>query len=353
MGIAPRKHLKIIRKNLVEKEEIARSIIEEMDEFTFQKFNKLFRPQKRERQDDLFSLFESKIKRLNRQERIKTARSNQNTLSTLILFTNKEFLPFKKVTVQYLENFEYWMIKQGRSPTTVGIYCRNIRSIFNDAIAEGIIKPEHYPFGRRKYQIPAGKNVKKALTKNEIKLLIEYQPKNDIEEYSLDLWLFSYFANGMNFTDMARLTPDHIVDDFIVFIRSKTKRSNKSKPVLIKVFINEGMQKILSKWNNTDANGYIFPILDKGLSPEKQVDKIELAIRSVNRHIRKISKKVGIQKKITTYTARHSFSTILKRSGASIEFISESLGHSSILTTRAYLDSFADEDKKKWSDKLL
>ena len=49
----------------------------------------------------------------------------------------------------------------------------------------------------------------------------------------------------------------------------------------------------------------------------------------------------------TTYSARHSFATILKQSGASTEFISESLGHSDLRTTQNYLGSFEDDHKKE------
>ena len=55
---------------------------------------------------------------------------------------------------------------------------------------------------------------------------------------------------------------------------------------------------------------------------------------------------------ITTYSARHSFATQLKSSGASTEFISESLGHSSLAVTENYLASFSQEEKKKWASKL-
>lgn len=43
--------------------------------------------------------------------------------------------------------------------------------------------------------------------------------------------------------------------------------------------------------------------------------------------MKKIRKKVGIEKSVTTYVARHTFSTVMKRSGASTEFIQEALGH--------------------------
>ena len=62
--------------------------------------------------------------------------------------------------------------------------------------------------------------------------------------------------------------------------------------------------------------------------------------------------KLGIDKKATTYVARHTFSTILKRSGASTEYIQEALGHADIKTTESYLDSFEKEVKKDFAGRL-
>lgn len=66
----------------------------------------------------------------------------------------------------------------------------------------------------------------------------------------------------------------------------------------------------------------------------------------MNKHTKRIAAKLGIDTKLTTYVARHSFATVLKRSGASIEFISESLGHKNIKTTANYLASFEDDTKR-------
>lgn len=63
--------------------------------------------------------------------------------------------------------------------------------------------------------------------------------------------------------------------------------------------------------------------------------------------------KLGITKKITTYMARHTFSTVLKRSGASTEFIQEALGHTDLKTTENYLDSFEKDVKKEYANRLI
>lgn len=60
-----------------------------------------------------------------------------------------------------------------------------------------------------------------------------------------------------------------------------------------------------------------------------------------------------LAKKITTYVARHTFSTVLKRSGASTEFIQEALGHTDMKTTENYLDSFEKEVKKEYAGRLI
>ena len=65
-----------------------------------------------------------------------------------------------------------------------------------------------------------------------------------------------------------------------------------------------------------------------------------------------IRQELEIEQKIGTYSARHSFSTILKRKGVSTEFIKEALGHSSMVTTENYLDSFTDDVKLEYANLL-
>jgi integrase/recombinase XerD len=52
------------------------------------------------------------------------------------------------------------MLENDYSITTVGIYVRVLRVIMNLAKDNGMLKPELYPFERRKYIIPTGRNVK-------------------------------------------------------------------------------------------------------------------------------------------------------------------------------------------------
>ena len=129
----------------------------------------------------------------------------------------------------------------------------------------------------------------------------------------------------------------------------------RSNPKVISISINDEMRLTMKKWGNWNKakENYIFPVLEAGLTSSQERERIKDLIWRINKGLKSISDQLKLEKPLTTYTARHSFSTVLKRSGASIEFISESLGHSSILTTAHYLDSFEDDMKKKHSESLL
>ena len=69
--------------------------------------------------------------------------------------------------------------------------------------------------------------------------------------------------------------------------------------------------------------------------------------------MKQIARKLGLDKGVTTYFARHSFATVLRNSGVSTEFISEALGHSDIKTTQNYLAGFEQDTIHKTTDALM
>lgn len=99
-----------------------------------------------------------------------------------------------------------------------------------------------------------------------------------------------------------------------------------------------GQQKITEKT-------FIFPVLENGLDPLRERQLIQQLTQVINSHMEAIAKSLEISSDVTTYAARHSFATILQRSGASTECISEALGHSNVRTTQNYLAGFEDESK--------
>ena len=89
------------------------------------------------------------------------------------------------------------------------------------------------------------------------------------------------------------------------------------------------------------------------MDAEQKLNTSNQVIQNINKWMKKICSAIGIEVPVTTYTARHTFSTVLKRSGASTEYISQSLGHSDLKTTENYLASFDDDTRREMSKFLL
>ena len=222
-----------------------------------------------------------------------------------------------------------------------------MRTILNKAIEDNLFDRNNYPFGKRKYKIPTGSNVKKALEIDEITKIYNFKTvQGSILEKAKDYFIFSYFANGMNPKDICRLKYSDINGDTLSFIRAKTERTKKDKEKRIYVDISEEMTEIIEKYG-TKGNGYIFPILSEGLSPKREMELVQYFVKRINEGMKTITDDLKINKKVTSYVARHSFSTISRNTGSSIEYISEALGHEDLKTTGNYLASFDSTTRKK------
>jgi integrase/recombinase XerD len=158
----------------------------------------------------------------------------------------------------------------------------------------------------------------------------------------------------MNPKDMAHLKYKNIEGEFIHFVRAKTERTTRNDPKLITVYFNEDMHKIVERWGNKDKspNNFIFPILKLNDNLMRQFNLVKSLIKFVNDGMSSIAQQLNINKKVTNIVSRHTFSTVLKRAGASTEFIQESLGHADKKTTENYLDSFEKEIKKEFASRL-
>ena len=84
----------------------------------------------------------------------------------------KKNLLIPDVTAGLLQAYKRFLPGDGKSASTVGIYMRQLRTIINIAIASGVMAQEKCPF--KKYEIPAGRKFKKALSEQELSLLFNW-----------------------------------------------------------------------------------------------------------------------------------------------------------------------------------
>ncbi len=294
--------------------------------------------------DTVNNAFRAKVENLKKEERIGTKLICSNVLNNLESFAGEK-VSFDIISVDWLKRFEKFLLID-KSHTTVGMHMREVRSIMNDARKAGIIKDTQYPFGKDKYEIQATTGTKKALTISQIGSVVNFSDGSETTEKYRDLWFFIYLCNGINVADLVKLKYKNIKDNEICFIRQKTERTTKTRKE-IKATVSKEILNIINKWGNKpQPDNYIFSFLTGKEDATKRKDITRDLTKRINTKMKMIGKHLNIGD-ITTYTARHSFATVLKRSGANISFISESLGHNDLKTTESYLASFEKEEREK------
>jgi integrase/recombinase XerD len=325
-------------------------LIEQLPRFSFYSFESLYFSKSVEKQD-LISMYEDVMETLKSNGQYGTASNYHCSLASLKSFHPE--IDFADISPVFLQNYEKWLLGKGKSISTVGIYLRPLRAILNSAIELKLMPHDSYPFGKRRYQIPASRNIKKCLSDEELGLIFNYPTmKGTWWDKAKDFWLCSYFANGINIKDLALLKHTDVQEDYIRFIRAKTQHTSRTNSKEIAIHINEELRKVICKWKTNDGP-FLFPIIDASMSEEKKRKAIMQFTKMVNKYIQKIAKEVGITKRVTSYFARHSFATVLFRNGVSTEMISESLGHTSVKTTASYLGTFENDVRRNISEILL
>lgn len=341
----------------------ANEVAKDIDNFTFEVFEKkMFRS--KDATINIEYHYKNKIKTLKSFDQISTASNYDSSLKSLSTFLDSKNkskiknLTFYDITSGWLNKYESFMVNDsGKSYTTVSMYLRALRTIFNDAINDNEIKQETYPFGKGKgkYQIPTTTGKKKALTLQQLKVLFEAETETPEEEKAKDFWFFSYACNGMNIKDIALLKYKNLEGDKIKYYRAKTINTKKGNLKEINVFTNEYSKSIITKYGNSNTNSdqVVFPIVKSTDDAAEQKRKIKNFVSLINLHFNKIAKREGFEFKISSYWARHSFATVSIQKGASMEFISEALNHSSLNVTKGYFAGFEDETKKEFANKLM
>ncbi|WP_159468022.1 site-specific integrase [Dyadobacter sp. 3J3] len=288
---------------------------------------------------NLNSAFASKIQILKKEERAGSQLFYGYTLSSIEKFAGDN-ISFNSVTLDWLKKYEKWMLDRNMSYSTIGIYMRTLRAIINEAKKAGIIRAMDYPFGKDKYQIPSGESRKMALTRDDIMKVIQYDDQWEATARYRDLWILSYLINGINIGDLVRLKDNNIKDGEIRFFRAKTIRTTKKKKEIIAT-LTPMVGEMIERWGvkGRKPSDYIFPYLTgKEDAMQERLIIMDLTKR-INKKLKTIADSIGIAK-FTTYSARHSHATVLKRLGVNIASIAENLGHPDVRVTEAYLDSF-------------
>lgn len=276
-----------------------------------------------------------------------------------------EDLPLERVNLSFCDKWERFLRSTGAKEITLSLRFRTLRAVLNKAIANGLAKVEHYPFARtaaERHKFSVGKfdvsTTKRAVSREAIRLLESLTPDAARLQLAKDVFLFSFYCGGINFVDLAQLrwraltANDESATTYrLYYVRQKTqgKFSLKLLPPAA---------EIVAKYReltHATLDSYIFPILNaaKHQTATQVKNRLHKILGQVNQDLKVLAPLAGIETPLTTYVARHSFATSLKRSGVAIAVISETMGHTSEETTRDYLDSFASDTLDAAFENLL
>lgn len=242
--------------------------------------------------------------------------TKENLYTTItVLQEFKPGLDFKDITYTFLKDFEVYLREKGNGINTVAKHLRQLRTLVNEAINQGYIHADAYPF--RKYKIKQEKGRHEFLTPDELKKLENLEVSDRKLRHVLDAFLFCCYV-GLRFSDFCQLTPAN-------FIRVNGKRWLHFKSIKTGIELRLPLHLLFE--------GKALAILDR----YNIAEFASLGSNSeVNKALSVIAGMARIKKHITYHTARHTCATLLIHQGVPITTVQRLLGHTSVKTTEIY-----------------
>lgn len=169
------------------------------------------------------------IVRLLAEKRVGNAKTFQELRTSLTKFCRSLDFYFIDIDTEWLKRYEQWLrVEKNYSDNSIGIRFRSLRVLYNSAITDGLIRKTDYPFDTFKVSRFKEATVKRSLTKEDIKRIMDCEvrmltkyPKPFLQ-LAKDLFLFSYLSCGINLTDILHIRHADIVDGRLVINRQKT-----------------------------------------------------------------------------------------------------------------------------------
>lgn len=227
---------------------------------------------------------------------------------------------------QLLSAYQFWLQQKGICLNTVSCYIRSLRSIYNLLVGNTLIFNNAFTGGTR--------TRKRSLSVEDVKKLKALRLKGMPQlEMARDLFLFSIYALGMPFVDMAFMKKENVQFDSIYYMRHKT-----SQPVFVP--LEPCMKEIIRKYQNSDT-AYLFPILTTTEQPQAYL-QYQNKLNSYNRLLKKLSSLAGLNVNLSSYVVRHTWASLAYSSNVELNVISKALGHTNTNTTQIYIRELED-----------
>lgn len=274
--------------------------------FSFDAFKIKFHNKKEIR--TVHEFLEQRIKELREEKAIGNMDKYKSLRGMLVRFKGKDFI-FTDVDYKFLKEFEHFILARGSKKSTVHFYMRTLRALVNEAIRRGYMDRSFYPFGTQfnrdgySFSHLKGGHNPKPLSLEDLDKFKQFPvAEHPHLEVAFDVFIFLLKARGINFVDLCNLTRENIVGDRLNYIRQKTGK-------LYSIKISAKMREIINKYK---GETYLFPVMDT--APEQPTARYHhkhRALKVLNDQLKEIASILGIEQKITSYTARYSYTNAL------------------------------------------
>ena len=284
--------------------------------------------------------FDEVITDLKKNNRIGNADIYQTCKNVLNTYTENKDIAFSEIDYIFLNRLENYWRGKGWKESSISAYMRTLRALFNRAIKEEIISPTIYPFKTYKIGKLSTLTQKRALNEKQIAQIENLVlPMDSTIWHAKNIFLFSYYSMGTNFVDIANLTNENIFNDQLQYTRTKTHK-------LYNTPLHPKAKQILDYYRSVQNDKYLFPIYSEKahMTAQQKANRLHKVMQRVNKDLKTIAEKCEITETLTTYVARHSAATSLKRKGVSTTVIKDLLGHETEEITQVYLDSFENSE---------
>lgn len=281
----------------------------------------------------VLSFIRAQIGQLTIEKRFGTARNYQRTLNSFSAFLGGVDIPFSAFTESLVEDYNACLRRRGVVRNTVSFYMRILRSIYNKAVKQHLAE-QAFPFSNVYTGID--RTCKRAVGEQVICRLNRLDLRGSAAlSFARDLFIFSYGTRGMAFVDLAYLRKTNVCDGVLRYARHKTGQQ-------LSVRLEPCIKEIAARYAERSRDlPYLFPILTTE-DPVRAYAQYQVALNYYNRLLKKLSKLLGLEQGLSSYTSRHSWATAARNHNVPLTVISAGMGHTSERTTQIYLMMLED-----------
>lgn len=265
------------------------------------------------------------------------AKTCLSVLRGLLGVAGKGSLAFAELTPALLRAYEHHLLAHERSRNTVSLYMRTLQNLCNRARRAGVaLFADDLFTGVFTGSDPVRH---RAVAPEVIRKIADVLlcDKDARLAFARDMFMLSFYLRGIPFVDLAHLRKCDMRGDVITYRRRKTGQ-------LASLAVEPCALEIINRYAAlTSGISYLLPIIRRRGSADDEQRQYESALRLYNKHLGCLSEKLGLEVRLTSYVARHSWATVAHDIGVDVADISAALCHSSEKMTRNYLESFTPD----------